>query len=416
MQYHIKNIKLAPEGKRRTEFAGMQMNVLQLIKEKFAKEKPLKNLKIGCCLHVTSETANLMLTLKDSGAKISLCASNPLSTQDEVASYLVKEGISVFAINGEDSKTYYEHLNKVLDNSPNITMDDGGDLVSTVHKERKNLIENIIAGTEETTTGVNRFRVMEKDKVLKYPIIAVNDANTKHLFDNVYGTGQSTIDGVLRATNVLLAGKNFVVCGYGYCGRGISFRARGLGSNVIVCEVNPLKALQSVMDGFRVMDLKSASKIGDIFITATGNKNVLTEKHFKLMKNNVILANAGHFNVEICIPDLEKLSIEKREIRKNVMEYNLKNKKLYLLGEGRLINLTAGEGHPPSVMDMSFSLQALCSEFIKKEGKNLQCKVYDVPKEIDEKVGFLKLKTMGIKIDKLTKEQKKYLQSWEEGT
>lgn len=416
MQSHIKNPKLANEGKLKVEFAERQMNVLQLIKERFAKEKPLKNLKIGCCLHVTSETANLMLTLKSSGAKISLCASNPLSTQDEIASYLVKEGISVFAINGEDGKTYYEHVNKVLDNSPNITMDDGGDLVSTIHKERKNLISNIIGGTEETTTGVNRFRAMEKDKVLKYPIIAVNDANTKHLFDNVYGTGQSTIDGILRATNVLLAGKRVVVCGYGYCGRGIANRIRGLGSNVIVCEVSPLRALQSVMDGFSVMNLENASKVGDIFITATGNKNVLTEKHFKLMKNNVILANSGHFNVEICIPDLEKLAIAKRELRKNVMEYNLKGKKIYLLGEGRLINLASAEGHPPSVMDMSFSLQALCSEFIKKEGKNLQCKVYGVPKEIDEQVAFLKLKTMGIKIDELTKEQKQYLESWKEGT
>ena len=418
MDYDIKDVKLAKEGKLRIEWANRQMPVLNLIKDRFRKKRPLKGTKIGACLHVTSETANLLDTLKAGGAEVSICASNPLSTQDDVAASLVKHcKIPVFAIKGENNKTYYEHLNSVLDMGPNITMDDGGDLVSTIHKKRKEVLEDIIAGTEETTTGVIRFKSMERDGVLKYPIISVNDASTKHFFDNRYGTGQSTIDGILRATNILIAGKNFVVGGYGWCGRGLAMRAEGMGANVIVIEVDSLKALEAVMDGYRVMPLKDAARIGDIFVTVTGGLHVIRGEHVKLMKDGAIIANSGHFNVEIAIPELEKMSKKKRRIREYVDEYTLKNgRKIFLLGEGRLINLAAAEGHPASVMDMSFANQALCADYIKKDGKKLEPRVYPVPERIDKEVARLKLSSMGVKIDRLTKEQKKYLTSWEMGT
>ncbi len=416
--HDIKDMSLADKGKLRIEWASYEMPVLKLIRERFSKEKPLKGMQISACLHVTTETANLMITLKEGGASLALCASNPLSTQDDVAAALVKYyDIPVFAIKGEDKETYYEHINKVLDFKPNITMDDGGDLVSTIHASREDILEHIIAGTEETTTGVIRFRSMQEQGVLKFPVIAVNDAKTKHFFDNRYGTGQSTIDGILRATNVLLAGKNFVVAGYGWCGRGIAMRARGMGANVIITEVDPLKALEAVMDGYRVMPMSEASKIGDIFVTVTGDINVIREEHFKEMKSGAIVANSGHFNVEIDIKALEKLAVKKRRIREYVDEYELEDgRKIFLLGEGRLINLAAAEGHPASVMDMSFANQALCAEYIKKEGEKLKPKVYSVPEEIDKEVARLKLKSMGINIDKLTKEQEKYLKSWELGT
>ena len=374
----IKDSKLAPQGKLKIEWAEQNMPVLMQIRKRFAKEKPLGNLKIGCCLHNTKETAVLVKTLKAGGAKVALCGSNPLSTQDEVVASLVKEGISVFAWRGLSNKEYYWCLDKVLDTRPQITMDDGGDLVNIIHLKRKELIKNIIAGTEETTTGVIRFRAMEKDKVLEYPIIAVNDAYSKYLFDNQYGTGQSTIDGILRATSALLAGKNFVVGGYGYCGRGIASRAKGMGANVIVTETNPLRALEATMDGFFVMSMNRAAKIGDIFVTATGDKDIIRKKHFLAMKSGAILANSGHFNVEINIPDLEKLSKTKRKIRENVEEYQLKNgKKIYLLAQGRLVNLAAAEGHPSEVMDMSFSIQALTLEWLKKRKKCLEPRVYE---------------------------------------
>jgi len=418
MNYDVKDLGLAQKGKLRIEWAGMQMPVLGLIKERFKREKPLKGLKIAACLHVTSETANLALTLKEGGASVVLCASNPLSTQDDVAASLVKGyNIPVFAIKGEDNKTYYKHINSALDEKPNITMDDGGDLVSQIHSSRKELLKNIIAGTEETTTGVIRFRSMEREGVLRYPVIAVNDASTKHFFDNRYGTGQSTIDGILRATNILLAGKNFVVSGYGWCGRGVASRARGMGANVIITEVDPLKALEAVMDGFRVMTMKEAAKTGEVFVTVTGDVSILGEEHFKEMRDGAVLANSGHFNVEIDIPALEKLAKRKRRIRDFVDEYTLKDgRRIFLLGEGRLINLAAAEGHPASVMDMSFANQALCAEYIKKEGKKLKPKVYSVPEDIDKEVARLKLESMGIKIDQLSKKQEKYLTSWESGT
>jgi adenosylhomocysteinase len=414
----IKDIKLAKEGKLKIEWADQQMPVVALIREKFSKTKPLKGLTVGGCLHVTSETANLARTLKTGGATVALCASNPLSTQDDVAASLVKDyGIHIYAINGEDNKTYYKHVHQVLDHKPDITLDDGGDLVSTIHLERKELIDKVIAGTEETTTGIIRFKSMERDRALKYPIIAVNDADTKHLFDNRYGTGQSSIDGILRATNVLLAGKNFVVGGYGWCGRGVAMRAAGLGANVIVLEVNPVRALEALMDGFTVMRGMQAAKIGDVFITATGDCDVLVKEHFKVMKDGAILCNTGHFNVEVNIPDLESLKKSKRTIRPYVEEYLLKNgRRLYLLGEGRLINLAAAEGHPAIVMDMSFANQALCSEYIKNMGNKLTVKVHRVPEEIDKRIAELKLKSMGSSIDKLTAKQKKYLSSWEAGT
>lgn len=418
MKCEIADKGLSKQGKLRIEWANRQMPVLALIKERFDKEKPLKGITLSACLHVTSETANLVRTLKVGGAEVALCASNPLSTQDDVAASLVKDyDVPVFAICGEDSKTYYEHVNKALDFKPDITMDDGGDLVSTIHSERNELIDSIIAGTEETTTGVIRFRSMEADGVLKFPIIAVNDADTKHFFDNRYGTGQSTIDGILRATNVLLAGKNFVISGYGWCGRGLAMRAKGMGANVIITEVDPLKALEAVMDGYRVMPMADASKVGEIFVTVSGDTSVIRKEHFEVMKDGAILANSGHFNVEIDIPDLEELSKSKKKIRDYVEEYTLKDgRKLYLLGEGRLINLAAAEGHPASVMDMSFANQALCAEYIKNEGKGLEARVYSVPDKIDKAVARLKLESMDVEIDTLTEEQEKYLRSWELGT
>ncbi|MFC1807137.1 adenosylhomocysteinase [Candidatus Omnitrophota bacterium] len=418
MKYDIKDAKLAKKGKLRIEWAQKDMPVLNLIKDRFKKEKPLKGIRIGCCLHVTTETANLAITLKEGGADVALCASNPLSTQDDVAASLVKDfGISTFAIKGEDNKTYYKHANACLDIEPHISMDDGADLVSMIHKDRRGLAETILAGTEETTTGVIRLRSLENKGLLLFPIIAVNDAQTKHFFDNRYGTGQSTLDGVLRATNKLLAGSALVVCGYGWCGRGVAMRARGAGANVIVTEVDPLKALEAVMDGYRVMPLSEAAKIGDVFVTLTGDINVIAEKHFKLMKNGAIVSNSGHFNVEIDIASLNKMSKSCRQVRDSVQEFVLKDgRKIYLLGEGRLINLAAAEGHPASVMDMSFANQALSSEFVVKKYDTLQSKVYAVPKDIDEGIAALKLKAMGVKIDKLTPEQKHYLASWEMGT
>jgi adenosylhomocysteinase len=418
MDYDVKDLELAAKGKRKIEWAGRYMPVLQSLKGKFAKENPLRGVKISACLHVTSETGNLMDVLKKGGAKVTLTASNPLSTQDEIAAALVKHyKIPVFAIKGEDNKTYYKHINQALNHGPQITMDDGADLVSTVHSKRKSLLEDIIGGTEETTTGVIRLRSMAEKKVLGYPIISVNDANTKHLFDNRYGTGQSTIDGILRATNILIAGLNFVAFGYGWCGRGVALRAKGAGAKVIVCEVDPLRALEAVMDGFQVMSSDEAATIGDIFVTLTGDKNVITHRHFLKMKDGAIVANSGHFNVEIDIPALEELSKEKRKIREFVEEFTLKNgKKIYLLAEGRLINLAAAEGHPATVMDMSFANQALSVSYLIQERGNLQKKVYAVPIEIDEEIARMKLKSMGIKIDKLSLEQKRYLTDWKEGT
>lgn len=418
MDYDIKDLNLSKKGKLRMEWAGRFMPVLGLIKQKFDEEKPLRGVKISACLHVTSETANLMETLKKGGAKVALTASNPLSTQDDVAAALVIfHEIPVFAIKGEDDKTYYKHIDQALDSEPQITMDDGADLVSTIHSKRKKLLENIIGGTEETTTGVVRLKSMARDNVLNYPIISVNDAKTKYLFDNRYGTGQSTIDGILRATNILLAGSNFVVAGYGWCGKGVAMRARGSGAKVIICEVEPLKALEAVMDGFQVMSLKEASKIGDVFITVTGDKNVLNSEHFSRMKDGAIVANSGHFNVEINIPALKELSQRKRQIRNFVDEYTLKDgRKIFLLAEGRLLNLSAAEGHPAMVMDMSFANQALSALYLLRKGKKLQRKVYSVPDDIDDEIARMKLKSMGIKIDKLTAEQKRYLEAWEEGT
>ncbi len=418
MRYDVKDLKLADKGKLRMEWAEREMSVLRNIRSDFKKNNPLKGLKIAACLHVTTETGNLMLALKDGGAEVELTASNPLSTQDDVAAALVKYyNIPVFAIKGEDNKTYYSHIYSVLDMEPNVTMDDGADLVSTLHSKKTNLLKNIIGGTEETTTGVIRLKAMAKDKELKYPIIAVNDAKTKHFFDNRYGTGQSTIDGIIRATNILLAGKHFVVAGYGWCSRGVAMRAKGMGANVIITEVDALKALEAVMDGFTVMPMKEAAKIGDIFVTLTGDKSVLREEHFKLMKSGAILANAGHFNVEIDIPALEKISKKSRKIREFVVEYIIdKEKSIFLLGEGRLINLAAAEGHPSSVMDMSFANQALSVLYLKEHSKELETDVYPVPESIDRKIAELKLQSMGVKIDKLTGIQKKYLNSWKEGT
>lgn len=418
MDYEIKDIDSAEKGKDKIEWAEKQMPVLSTIRKRFDREEPLKGIKIAACLHVTTETANLVITLKEGGAEVSLCASNPLSTQDDVAASLVKNfGISVFAIKGEDKETYYQHIEKVLKCKPNITMDDGADLVSTIHSQKKELIKDIIAGTEETTTGVIRLRSMEKDEALKYPIIAVNDAQTKYLFDNRYGTGQSTIDGLIRATNILIAGKVFVICGYGWCARGLAMRANGMGAQVIITEIDPMKALEAVMDGYQVMPIKEAAKIGDIFITLTGDINVISVEEFPLMKDGAILANSGHFNVEINIGVLEKLSVNKKKIREHIEEYTLENgKKINLLTEGRLLNLSAAEGHPASVMDMSFANQALSAEYLIKEGRNLQKKVYGVPEVIDKEIARLKLESMGIKIDRLTDEQERYLSSWNMGT
>jgi adenosylhomocysteinase len=418
MDYDVKDLELAKKGKLRIEWAGRFMPVLADIKKKFAKEKSLKGVRISACLHVTSETGNLMETLKLGGAEVRLTASNPLSTQDDVAAALVKYyGVPVFAIKGEDNKTYYKHIHQALDHTPHITMDDGADLVCTIHSERKELLSSVLGGTEETTTGVIRLKSMANAQVLHYPIIAVNDANTKHLFDNRYGTGQSTIDGILRATNILLAGLNFVVAGYGWCGHGVAMRASGAGAKVIICEVDPLRALEAVMDGFQVMSLKEAAKVGDVFVTVTGDKNVITEEHFMKMKDGAIVANSGHFNVEIDLPSLDKLSMKKRKIREFIEEYTLRNgRKIFLLGEGRLINLAAAEGHPAVVMDMSFANQALSMLYLYQQNQIMQAKVYPVPREIDEDIARMKLKSMGIKIDKLTAEQEKYLTAWDEGT
>jgi len=418
VRFEVKDLSLASDGELAIEWADRQMPVLRMIRERFEREKPLDGMRIGACLHVTTETANLVRTLKAGGAHVALCASNPLSTQDAVAAALVKiYEIPVFAIKGEDRETYYRHVHAVLDTRPQITMDDGADLVSTLHSERRELLDGVIGGTEETTTGVIRLRSMATDGVLAYPIIAVNDAHTKYLFDNRYGTGQSTIDGILRATNILLAGATVVVAGYGWCGRGIAMRLKGMGANVIVTEVSPLRALEAVMDGFTVMPMIEAAKRGDVFITATGNINVIRREHFELMKDGAILCNSGHFNVEICLPALEEMAVSRRRLRPFLEEYTLSDgKRLYLLAEGRLVNLSAAEGHPAAVMDMSFANQALCVEYIAKNGASLERQVYPVPREIDEQVAMLKLKSMGIRIDELTDEQRKYLSSWEMGT
>ncbi|SNZ10506.1 adenosylhomocysteinase [Persephonella hydrogeniphila] len=418
MEYHVKDLSLADKGKLRIEWAEKDMPVLRQIREKFEKEKPLKGITIGACLHVTTETANLMITLKAGGADVYLTASNPLSTQDDVAAALVKYfDIPTFAIHGEDTDTYYQHIKEVLDRKPNITMDDGGDLISTLHKERQELIPNIYGGTEETTTGVIRFKAMEKDGVLKFPVIAVNDAYTKHLFDNRYGTGQSTIDGILRATNRLLAGSVFVVAGYGWCGRGLAMRAEGMGAEVIVTEVDPLKALEARMDGYRVMPMIEAAKIADFIVTVTGNINVVDKHHFEVMKDGCIVANSGHFDVEINLKALREMAVSQRDVRENVREYRLPDgRNIYILAEGRLVNLAAAEGHPAAVMDMSFANQALSAEYLVKNYKKLQPKVYKVPDELDFEVAKLKLNAMGIEIDELTPEQVEYLSSWEHGT
>lgn len=417
MEHHIKNINLADEGLNRIMWAYRDMPVLRMIRERFGKEKPLRGIKISAALHVTTETANLMITLKEGGAQVYLCASNPLSTQDDVAASLVKHfDIPVFAIKGEDRDTYYKHIREVLSVEPNITMDDGADLVSTLHSEMKDKIKNIIGGTEETTTGVIRLKAMAKEGALLYPIIAVNDAMTKHMFDNRYGTGQSTIDSIMRSTNRLIAGRYFVVAGYGWCGKGVASRARGMGARVIVTEVDPIRALEAVMDGFEVIPMSEAAKIGDIFVTVTGDKNVITKEHFLSMKDGAIVANSGHFDVEIDIRSLEELASSKKEIRKGVTEYDINGKKIYLLGEGRLVNLANAEGHPASVMDMSFANQALSVEYLVNNKGKLSVGVYPVPEEIDKKIAQLKLESMGIKIDSLTEEQIKYLSDWKEGT
>ncbi|HOJ09661.1 MAG TPA: adenosylhomocysteinase [Clostridiales bacterium] len=419
MQYDIKDISLAPKGKLRIEWADQQMPVLRLIRERFAREKPLLGRKMSCCLHVTTETANLMRTLKEGGADIVLCASNPLSTQDDVAASLVEHyDIPVFAIKGEDRDTYYKHLVAAIEHGPEITQDDGADLVGLLHQlYKKSYLKKIIGGTEETTTGVIRLKSMERDGALEFPVIAVNESDTKHLFDNRYGTGQSTIDGLLRATNILICGKNFVVCGYGWCGRGLAMRAKGMGANVIVTEVDPVKAIEAVMDGFRVMKLEQAMPIADIVITVTGNLNVVDSHHIEAAKDGVIIANSGHFNDEINIDALEKLASSKRQVRDYVVEYILKNgRKVFLLAEGRLLNLSAAEGHPAVVMDMSFANQALGAEYIVKNEDRLEKKVYVLPENIDKEIARIKLLSMGMEIDKLTLDQEKYLSSWKSGT
>jgi adenosylhomocysteinase len=416
--YDIKDSKLAEGGRRRIDWAEREMPVLRLIRERFAKERPLNGVRVSACLHVTTETANLAQTLHLGGADLVLTASNPLSTQDDVAAALVNiYEVPTFAIKGEDNVTYYKHIKAALDHAPHITMDDGADLVSTLHKERRDLLKNVMGGTEETTTGVIRLRAMAADGALTFPVIAVNDAQTKHLFDNRYGTGQSTLDGIVRATNVLLAGKVFVIAGYGWCGRGLATRARGMGASVVITEVDPLPALEAVMDGFRVLEMSEAAKIGDIFVTVTGDLNVIDQQHFEVMKDGAIIANSGHFNVEINIPALEKMSTEKRLVRPFVEQYVLEDNRLInLLGEGRLINLAAAEGHPASVMDMSFANQALSVEYMVKNADKLEKKVYSVPDDIDREIARLKLDAMGVQIDVLTPEQDKYLHSWEEGT
>ena len=417
MKSDIKDIKLAPLGSQLINWAYLQMPVLDLIRKRFKKEQTLKGVTLAACLHVTSETANLMITLKEGGAKVFLCASNPLSTNDAVAASLVRDySIPTFAIKGEDNKSYYSHLNAVLDEKPNLTMDDGADLVGLLHSKRVNLLPGVVGSSEETTTGVIRLRAMEKDKALKIPVLAVNDNLTKHLFDNRYGTGQSSIDGIIRATNILLAGKKFVICGYGWCGRGVAMRAKGMGAQVIVTEIDPVKALEALMDGFLVMTLRDAIKQADVVLSTTGDKHVIDEKHLKAAKPGVILANAGHFDVEINKDALKKLAKKTRQVRPMVTEYDFGNKKIYLLADGRLVNLAAAEGHPASVMDMSFAGQAMGAEFIWINRGKLKNKVYSLPQKVDNEIARLKLNSEGVSIDKLTKEQKKYLNSWQEGT
>ncbi len=415
--YDVKDIRLAESGRQRIEWASREMPVLKLIRDRFAVEKPLQGIRVSGCLHITSETGNLALTLQAGGADLVLCASNPLSTQDDVAAALVEYGIPTYSIKGEDDETYYKHITAALEHAPQLTIDDGADLVTQLHTKRSDLIKNIIGGTEETTTGVIRLRSMEKGGVLKYPIIAVNDALTKHFFDNRYGTGQSTLDGITRATNILWAGKKVVVAGYGWCGRGVAMRAKGMGSHIIVTEVDPLKALEAVMDGYQVMPMAEAARIGDIFITVTGDINVIDRDDFEVMKDGAILANSGHFNVEINIPALGQMAVNKRTIRPYVDEYTLSNgRRIHILGEGRLINLAAAEGHPASVMDMSFANQSLCLEYLFKNKGTIESRVYPVPEAIDKEIARLKLKSMGIDIDNLTPEQAEYLASWEQGT
>ncbi|HWO90528.1 MAG TPA: adenosylhomocysteinase [Methylomirabilota bacterium] len=416
--YDVKDPKLAAEGQDLIDWAAREMPVLTLIRLRFLKEQPLKGLKVGACLHVTSETANLMLTLKGGGADVALCASNPLSTNDAVAAALATQhGIKTYAIRGEDNDTYYEHIEAALDHRPALTMDDGADLVSVLHKSRQQQLPEVIGGTEETTTGVIRLKAMADRGVLRYPIIAVNEADTKHMFDNRYGTGQSTIDGIIRSTNVLLAGKTFVIAGYGWVGRGLASRAKGHGADVVITEVDSVKALEAAMDGFRVMKMDAAARVGDIFVTVTGDVNVLDRKHFEAMKDGAILANSGHFNSEINLKALDALASGVRQVRPSVQEYKLHDgRRLHVLGEGRLINLAAAEGHPAAVMDMSFANQALCAEYVAANASKLENRVYDVPDDIDKEVARLKLKAMGIAIDTLTEEQKHYLSSWEEGT
>jgi adenosylhomocysteinase len=414
----IRDLSLSENGKLRAEWAFQSMPVLQTIRKQFIKEQPLAGFRIAACLHVTSETANLMITLRDGGASVVLCASNPLSTQDDIAATLVRDyNIPVFAIKGENGDVYYSHIAAALDHKPQITMDDGADLVTTLHTKRRDLVDGIVGGTEETTTGVIRLRAMAKEGVLRYPIIAVNDAQTKHLFDNRYGTGQSSIDGIIRATNILLAGTNVVVAGYGWCGRGVAMRARGMGANIIVCETDPVKALEAVMDGYRVMSMSDAALIGDVFITVTGNKNVINREHFERLRNGAILANAGHFNVEIDIESLARMASSRRRTREFVEEFVMRDgRRVYLLGEGRLINLAAAEGHPASVMDMSFANQALAVEYMVKRRASMEKQVYPVPEELDRRVASMKLESMGVKTDRLTVEQEHYLSSWSEGT
>ena len=418
MDYDVKDIKLAPQGKLKIEWAEASMPVLRLIKKRFKRERPLAGTRVTACLHVTTETANLMKTLQAGGAEIRLCASNPLSTQDDVAASLVEDdGIAVFAIKGEDNKTYYRHIQSAIEHQPQITMDDGADVVSTLHSKRKDLLKHVIGGTEETTTGVIRLRSMAERWVLKFPVISVNDADTKHLFDNRYGTGQSTLDGIIRATNRLVCGSTVVVAGYGWCGRGVAMRAKGMGADVIVTEVDPVKAIEAVMDGYRVMPMEEAAPVGDFFVTVTGNLKIVRGEHFAKMKDGAIVCNSGHFNVELDIPGLEKLSRKRRIVRPGVEEFTLRNgRRVSLLGEGRLVNLATAEGHPSSVMDMSFANQALSAEYLQKNHKKLERKVYPVPAEIDKEIARLKLAGMGMRIDKLTNEQKKYLASWEMGT
>jgi adenosylhomocysteinase len=417
-EYDVKDLSLADAGRERIEWAEREMPVLRLIRERFAEEKPLQGIRIAACLHVTTETANLMRTLKAAGADVRLCASNPLSTQDDAAAALVAHyDVPTFSIKGEDNDTYYRHIYQAIEHGPQLTMDDGADTVGVLHKDRRDLLDGIIGGTEETTTGVIRLRAMAADGVLGYPIVAVNDATTKHFFDNRYGTGQSTVDGILRATNVLLAGKTVVVAGYGWCSRGIAMRAEGMGANVVVTEIDPLRALEAVMDGYRVMPMAEAAKFGDVFVTSTGNKNVIDRHHFEVMKDGAIVANSGHFNVEINIPALQELAVAVHEPRTFIEQYTLPDgRKIAVLGEGRLINLAAAEGHPSAVMDMSFANQALCSEWMVAHAEELERRVYPVPEKIDKRIAALKLEAMGVEIDELTKEQARYLASWQEGT